>query len=230
MKGTIALVGGDEFAPHSVSMDRALMNLPSERPFDLLIVPTAALKRPEEAVSNGIRYFEQLGLTAAPLMITNSHMANNKDLCGPILNASHLYLTGGDPGYLLETLTDATMLQYICQFLASGGILIGSSAGAMVLGEWIKNPPGGHWSKGLGLVQGIGIIPHHEKMNPSMAHKDVSNFLRMDRNVLGIDVGTCCLGSQGNWKVQGQGMVTVYSINGWKTFYDGTLLPNWLFC
>ncbi|MQF65254.1 hypothetical protein FIM04_03955 [SAR202 cluster bacterium AC-409-J13_OGT_754m] len=226
MKGTIALAGGDEFAPHSVSMDMALMNLPSELPFKLLIVPSAAVNQPEKAVSNGVKYFEQLGFAASPLMITDNHMANDENLCSPILDASHLFFTGGDPGHLLRVLTDSIMFDYMVEFLANGGLLIGSSAGAMVFGEWIRIPSSGHWNKGLGFVPGIGIIPHHETKNPMMVHENMSKFLRMDRNVLGIDVGTCCVGSHGNWMVKGQGKVTVYSIYGWTSFYDGMMLPN----
>ena len=226
MKGTIALVGGDEFAPHSVAMDLALISLPSELPFKLFVVPAAAVNQPQKAVSNGIKYFGQLGVVASPLMITDNHMANNKDLCSPILDASHLFFTGGDPGHLLRILTNSIMVDYIVQFLANGGLLIGSSAGAMVLGEWIRSPASGHWDKGLGFVQRIGIIPHHEKMDRNMVHLDVSAFLKMDRNVLGIDAGTCCVGSPGKWTVKGQGMVTVYSIDGWANFYNGAQLPN----
>tara|TARA_B100001750_G_C15503338_1_gene598703 strand:- start:727 stop:1413 length:687 start_codon:yes stop_codon:yes gene_type:complete len=226
LNGTIALAGGDEFSPHSVSMDTSLMNWPLERPFKLLIVPSAAVERPEKAALNGIKYFGQLGVAASPLMITSNAMANDKVLCRPILDASHLFFTGGDPGHLLGVLSNSIMVDYMFQFLIQGGVLIGSSAGAMVLGEWIRNPTSGHWNKGLGFVKGIGIIPHHEKLNPAMVHKNLSPFIQTDRNVWGIDIGTCCIGSQGNWIVQGQGMVTVYTVNGWASFSDGLLLPN----
>lgn len=105
MPGLLALMGGDEFRPDCVPMDRALLERAGKSPARLVIVPTAAAQQnPRLAAEHGIRYFEALGAKAAPAMIITRDDADDDSQSGLLAEADVIYLTGGDPRTLLATL------------------------------------------------------------------------------------------------------------------------------
>ena len=105
MARLIALVGGNEFRPGCERGDRAVLAATgAERP-RVVILPTAAAHyNPSKAASNGVRYFSDLGAEASPLMVLGKEEAGDEALLAPVDTADVIYLSGGDPGHLLETL------------------------------------------------------------------------------------------------------------------------------
>ena len=101
----IALIGGEEFRSGCEELDRAILaSVESERP-RLLVLPTAAAhENPAMAASNGVRYFSELGADAAPLMVLDRSDAEDQALAAEVESADVVYLTGGDPAHLLDTL------------------------------------------------------------------------------------------------------------------------------
>ena len=100
-------------------------------------------------------------------------------------------------------------------------MLAGSSAGAMICGErmWA---PGEGWRKGLGLVPGIAVIPHHA--NLAARWNAESMRASLDRGVIlvGIDEATALVGPP--WQVVGQGEVAVYRRQKPSIFKDGQIV------
>ena len=229
MAGSIALVGGDEFRPGCEEMDRHILAEISERPAKVLIVPTAAAnENPALAASNGVRYFSNLGASATSLMVVDRDQANDEALIATIDDASMVYFTGGNPEHLLATLRGSKMLDTLLNALKRGIFLAGSSAGAMVLGSVMWRPSGG-WVEGLGVAKGVAVLPHHERQSPDWVAKDLSaEPLLANILVLGIDGATCCLCSPGNWRVLGQGTVTLYQNGAYKSFAQGERIPEGL--
>ena len=135
MTGRLALVGGDEFRSGCESMDTAILATTGKSSPVVLIVPTAAaFENPARAAENGVRHFRSLGADAGPLMVLNHDDAMDAGMAAEVESADLVYLTGGNPAHLLDSLRDSLLLDAIRNRLEDGGILAGSSAGAMVMG------------------------------------------------------------------------------------------------
>ena len=225
MPGTVVLVGGDEFRPGCETMDSYLLVAVSPGSASILIIPTAAVTNPSKAASDGVRYFSLLGARASELMILDRQRANDEVLCNAIFQASHVYFTGGNPNHLLTTLKGSLLLQCLEEWLAKGGVLAGSSAGAMVMGSAMRHLGTDDWAQGLGIVQGMAVLPHHEKSDPNIVAQTLEETAPKGLRVLGIDARTCCIGMPGSWKAVGVGKVTAYQGGSWQTFNSGEMLP-----
>ena len=226
MPWKIALVGGDEFRSGCEEMDRLILRETPSQPARVLIVPTAATpENPQAAARNGVRYFMRLGANASDLMVLDSDHANDEALVGTVLGTSVIYFTGGSPSYLLSVLERSKFLHGLKVALEKGAILAGSSAGAMVMGSLMRSPSQG-WGQGLGIVEGVAILPHHERSDPDRVARELTGAVPKDLKVLGIDGKTCCFGSRDDWRVLGQGKVTLYAGGAWTSFGPGETLPK----
>jgi cyanophycinase len=206
---TIALVGGNEFGPECVPLDRHILGLvPGNQP-RVLIVPTAAAhERPEQAGQNGVRYFTALGASATVLTAIKRADWEGDNFLPAVAGADVIYLTGGDPWYLLETIRDTPLFAAILRRCRDSAGLVGSSAGAMVLAEYMRQRSGG-WTPGLNVVPGIAVLPHIRSLTESEAQARRAG-LPDGVIVLGIEEATgCLLTSEGMREVVGPGQVAV---------------------
>ena len=226
MAGTIALVGGEEFRRYCVDMDRDLLAATGKDPARVVVIPTAAVTGPVKAAYDGVTHFNSLGGKAEPLMALDEERANDPELVGRIAGADIIYFTGGNPNYLLETLQGSRLLATISEALAAGTILAGSSAGAMVMGSLMRRPRAEEWVTGLGIAEGICVLPHHERSKPEEVAEQLRERLNGGLTALGIDAQTGCLGQTGNWKVIGSGKVTVYRQSGWRIYQAGETISD----
>jgi cyanophycinase len=223
MAGQIALAGGDEFRAGCEVMDGALLEAAGVKRPRVVIVPTAAAKHnPSKAAANGVSYFSSLGAEASPLMVLGPETASDEGLISQLDVADVVYLTGGDPDYLLDTLRDSLFLSRLLRALARGAIVAGSSAGAMVLGSWMSFGGG---MDALGVLPEVAVLPHHERSDPGEVAKRVHESAPAGTEVLGVDARTCCFGGPGDWTVLGQGAVTLYSRGRWQRFESGQPVP-----
>ena len=223
MVGAIALIGGDEFRPGCEEMDRALLGVTGLAHPKLLVVPTAAaFEDPSRAASNGVSYLSGLGFEASALHVLNGPDANDEGLVSPVDAADVVYFTGGNPAHLLETLTGSLLLDRVTRALERGALVAGSSAGAMVLGPWMRYRG---WTKALGLAPGVVTLPHHERSAPEATARDLRESAPPGLTVLGVDGKTGLLGRHGKWTVIGGGDVTVYAEGGWRRARSGEVIP-----
>jgi cyanophycinase-like exopeptidase len=191
MAGIIALHGGGEFLPGDEMFLHACLDaaLPAARtrsaaeaharagesryddPFALriAIVPAAAAdQRPELAARHGVEAFARVasaaGIPVRPeaVMVVDPASAASATLSDRLARADLVHLPGGDPGRLLALLDGSAAWRAILESLARGAVLAGASAGAMVLASWTWTPAG--WRRGLGLVPGIVVVPHAERV------------------------------------------------------------------
>ena len=130
--------------------------------------------------------------------------------------ADLIYLSGGNPGYLVDTLRDSAVWAAIVRVWERGGTLAGSSAGAMALGRWTLardgNAPRGmlsHWKPALDLIGAIGVIPHYDRFGPARTLPRVEDA-PPGMVVLGIDEDTVVLRDGAGARVLGRGTVTLW--------------------
>ena len=208
--GTIALVGGNEFRPNCVAMDREILRRVGNLTPRVLILPTAAgSEEPGAAAANGIRHFQGLGLEATALMVVSRADAENDALAARVKDADVIYLTGGDPAYLLETLRHSAVWAAIERLYRQGAAVVGSSAGAMALSAQMRRGPR-DWLPGLGLAPRLAVLPHHEGCTEQEA-RDQREALPSSLVLLGIAAATACINTGDDaWQVAGEGSVCVY--------------------
>ena len=216
MAGRIALVGGDEFRPACREMDAELVRATGKRSPRVLIVPAAAShENAALAANHGVTHFLELGADAAPLMVTASEHANDEALISEVEDADMVYFTGGNPANLLEAVQGSLLLRKLDELLQRDGILAGSSAGAMVMGSWMRFR---EWREALGIVPGVVSLPHHERSTPEETSAELTASGHADLWALGIDGATGCLSGPDGWTVLGDGNVTVYRNGEWKRY------------
>ena len=225
MPGRIMMAGGEEFRSGCEEMDAALLSSTGLEAPRTLVVPTAAVTGPEKAANDGVTHFSKLGADAARLMVLESVHANDEGLVNQVRDAAVVYFTGGDPYHLLTALQGSRMLALLEEALASGAVVGGSSAGAMVMGSLMRRPSSREWVPGLGMVDGVAVLPHHERSNPETVSKELANSVPSELVVLGVDARTGCFGRPGEWRALGPGKVTVYREGSWNVFSSGETLP-----
>lgn len=217
---TIVLAGGNEFRENCVTMDREVLRATAKRPARVVILPTAARDHPTLAAGNGVRYFQELGAAATSAHVVDQRTANDPAQVAPLHGADVIYLVGGNPWYLLETLRGSLALEAIRDAFRAGALIAGSSAGAMVLAERMVTADWSSWTPALGLASAVGIVPHHHQEDERAAR--LRSAAGSELSILGIEEATACIGDGlGTWRVIGIGRVSVYTGPDQKTFRPG---------
>jgi cyanophycinase len=136
--------------------------------------------------------------------------ADAPEFAGSLKNSKLIYLLGGLPRYLGETLANTRCWQAIQAAYYAGAVIAGSSAGAMVLGQYYYDPVGAQVLQGLGLAGGICVLPHHDTFGNDWAAP--LGHLLPDTILVGIDEETGIIdnASGDRWQVFGKGAITIY--------------------
>lgn len=220
--GTLALVGSGEYLPVMAELESSLIRSgPSLRYVQLA---TAAGRESSER----LRYWERIGKEQADrigaqqvfLPVFTREDAMRMDFAEKIRGAGLIYLSGGDPHYLAQTLFDTPVWEAIIASWKSGTSLAGCSAGAMAFGPDIP-----HFRKmkesgeiGLGLLPNIRVVPHYNKFFKWIPESAVQLFLKAPEGVriVGIDEGTAIVTNNLKvWSIYGDGFA--HLLNGKNT-------------
>jgi len=157
--GALVLVGGGEFGEGLRGLDATLLE--SVGADEVVVLPTAAaFERPERAVANAVAHFEALGAKVREVPVLGRHDAYQSEHVDAVRSARIIYLTGGSPLHLRSVLKETPVWMALLDAWRGGAALVGSSAGAMVLGDPMVDPRGGAFTLGLGLVENIAVVPH----------------------------------------------------------------------
>lgn len=224
MMGDLMLQGGAEFKGRMAASDSAAMARCGGKDAPVFIIPTAAVpdNNHQRAGGNGERWFLSLGATRVRVLeLIDPRAANDQALAAQLQPGSLIYLLGGFPGYLAQTLALSVVWAAMKAALAQGAVLAGSSAGAMVLCDHFYDPVQKKIVAGLGLLPKMCVLPHHDTFGRRWA-----SHLRPrlpQATLMGIDEETGAIGNlQGNeWVVYGRGAVTLYRPDGEERFSDG---------
>ena len=175
-------------------------------------LPTAAApdNNHERAGRNGLRWFQSLGAARVEVVpVIDRASANDPLLAARLRSARLIYLLGGFPKYLGETLKGSLAWNAALEAYKDGAVIAGSSAGAMVLCEHYYDPQEGKVLEGLILLPNACVLPHHNNFGRNWAAALTIKFPQA--HLIGIDEGTGMLREDsGIWKVYGAGKVTLY--------------------
>jgi cyanophycinase-like exopeptidase len=236
MNGSLALIGSGEYLPAMAQFEKSLIDdgiKNGKRPIYIQI-PTAAGKESADR----LEYWKQLGKSQADrlgvdsifLPIFTREDANNPEYATLIHNSALIYMSGGDPHYLAETLMETPLWSAIEQNWRTGTSLAGCSAGAMVLSAHIPNfrmlkkSP----TAGLNLLPEIRVIPHFNKFFKWIPENAAKVLLHVpdDSILIGVDEMTAIVKRSGDehWVVVGDAKVHVLKGMPDQQLVDGEII------
>ncbi len=226
--GHIAIAGGAEFGGRMSDLDLRTMELAGGDAAAIHIIPAAAApdNNQHRAGARGVQWFKNLGATKVYYReITDRVSADDPREAEPLGSADLIYLLGGFPAHLAESLQGSTSWQAAIRAYNSGAVVCGSSAGAMVLGDVFYDPTTSTMLPGLSMLGPTLIIPHHERSGPSWAAHMQS--LAPKAQLLGLDESTGIIddAETGGWTVYGGGEAVVYLNSGHYRYRSGQVIP-----
>ncbi|MHB8440239.1 MAG: Type 1 glutamine amidotransferase-like domain-containing protein [Acidimicrobiales bacterium] len=200
------------------------------RPPRYVQLPTAAAPEGEEAVDRwialGAAQAKRLGVEQVPLLVVDRDSAERAELAELVAGAGLVYLSGGNPVFLTETLRGTAVWVAIESAWRSGSALAGCSAGAMALAAMVPNirnlasPP----VPGLAVVPKMMVLPHFDRFHEWVpgVQEALVDGLQHDTLLIGIDEETAIV-SDGTdlarWAVRGLRSVWVFDTEGKETQY-----------
>ncbi len=210
--GYLLLEGGAEFGGRMSEPDLRAIELADGFDASVCIIPTAAApdNNHKRAGNNGVRWFKSLGAkNVFTADVIDSDSANDASLAASIRTSSLIYLLGGFPRHLGETLANSACWRAALDAYDGGAVIAGSSAGAMVLCEHYYDPYEKKLLRGLNMIPNACVLPHHNNFGKTWA-KQLGQLLP-DAVLIGIDEQTGMINdSEGKWHVYGAGKITVY--------------------
>jgi len=236
MSGYILLEGGAEFGGLMSVPDRRALELAGGLESAVSIIPTAAApdNNHQRAGNNGVRWFQSLGARNVSVVpVIDQVSASDLQLAEQLRHSRLIYLPGGFPGFLAETLRGSLCWQAMLEAYEQGAVLAGSSAGAMVLCQSYFDPARAQLTEGLNLLPNTCVLPHHNASGRNWSR--LLTGQAPDLVLIGIDERTGLLDDgpgarKRSWRVSGQGNVTLYR-QGQPVVYpageqfDDTFLP-----
>ncbi len=210
----IALVGSGEYLPVMTEIEGGLLAGRAPRYVQLA---TAAAPEGDESLARwhrlGREQAERLDVEQIIVDVRTRADAERPENARLIADAGLIYLSGGNPAYLAETLRDTAVWTAILTAHAAGAAIAGCSAGAMALSDWaprmrdvVSADP-----TGLGLVPHVRVIPHFDRMLAWVPDMLRNALLRLPEGstLLGIDEDTALVGGPHEWEVRGRQSVWV---------------------
>jgi cyanophycinase len=223
--GALALVGSGEYLPAMQELETELLRSGISNGKPNLQIPTAAGEESKKRLAYwqelGAEQTRRIGTVQNFLPIFNREDAFNPKYVSQIKSAGLIYFSGGDPGYLADTLVGSPAWDAIKSSWQEGASLAGCSAGAMAMSSDIPNffRVKEEGIPGFGLIPNIRPIPHYDKFFgwlPDSAAKIVMRAPQ-DTTIIGIDENTALVTgldgstslSENTWEVHGLGGVHI---------------------
>jgi cyanophycinase-like exopeptidase len=225
--GPLALVGSGEYTEAMLPVERALIE---NRPPRYVQIPTAATAegtaRIQYWVDLGRAQAARLGVESVPLVVTSREEAEDPAIVDQVDGAGLIYLSGGSPTLLADTLRDTELWRAIVAAWRGGAALAGCSAGAMAFGDHVPNirRPKGGGAVGLGLLPHIRVLPHFDKMLGWAPDVLTRPFFRSTDgvSVVGIDEDTAIVGGPEEYTVHGRQSAWLLSDGKRQEFRPGS--------
>ena len=221
MNGSLALVGSGEYLPAMATFEKSLLDdgIKNGKKPVYVQIPTAAGQESADRLEYwkelGKAQADRLGVDSIFLPIFTREDANNPEYATLIKDCALIYMSGGDPHYLAETLMGTPLWSAIQENWRTGTSLAGCSAGAMVLSSHIPNfrllkkAP----TAGLNLLPEIRVIPHFNKFFRWIPESAAKVLLHVpdDSILIGVDELTAIVKRSGDqhWVVVGEAKVHV---------------------
>jgi cyanophycinase len=222
-----ALLGSGEFLPWAREVDVWCAERATATTDRVLILPTASAPEGDDVFDRwagmGAAHYSALGLAPQVLPLKTREDASRPEIVEAVADSRIIFFSGGNPGYLAETLRDTPFWEAVRDALAHGTALGGCSAGATAVGSVAPDVTSStisldtlRWVPGLPLFTQASIPTHFDAVDsffPGLRQYIFDS--RPPENVLfGIDEDTAACGDGSSWTVVGRGAVTIVHADG----------------
>jgi len=158
-----------------------------------------------------------LGVESVTVIHTRDRkIADSEDFVRPLQTATGVFLAAGNAGRYAATYLDTRTQKELQALLARGGVIFGSSAGAIIQGSYtVRGRPdkpllmaAGH-ERGFAFLKNVAIDPH---LTQAKRDNELINVVDAHPEILGIGIDEdAALIVRGNrFEVIGTGRVAVY--------------------
>jgi cyanophycinase-like exopeptidase len=166
----------------------------------------------------GLAQAARLGVEGVIVPVNDRADADDPALAARVAGAGLVYLSGGHPAYLADTLRDSAVWAAVVAAWQDGAALAGCSAGAMALTSWVPalRAPRKAGTAGLGLLPHLRVIPHFDAFAARIPDVVARFLLPHDPSVtvVGVDEETALVGGPRDWTVQGRQSVWLLTRDG----------------
>jgi cyanophycinase len=223
----IALLGSGEFLPWAREVDAWCAEHATASSERVLILPTASAPEGDDVFDKwagmGAEHYTRLGLAPQVLPLKVRTDASRPELVDAVADSRIIFFSGGNPGYLAETLRDTPFWEAVRDAISHGSALGGCSAGATAVGSIAPDVTsstvtldGLRWVDGLPLFT-QAILPTHfdavDDFFPGL-RQFIFDSRPPDNVLFGIDEDTAACGDGSSWTVLGKGVVTIVGADG----------------
>ncbi len=217
--GPVALVGSGEYLPVLEPLERALLEGRAPRYVQLA---TAAAPEGADSLARwhalGKEAAERIGVEQVVVDVRDRDDAQRPDLAALVAGAGLVYLSGGNPAFLAETLRGTAVWEAILAAWRAGAALAGCSAGAMALSASLPDVrrPWRPALDGLGVVPMVEVLPHFDKFAswmPDLVLRRVAGA-PAGVHVVGVDEDTALVGGLGGWDGDAAAPGTTWRVHG----------------
>jgi cyanophycinase len=222
-----ALFGSGEFLPWAREVDRWAAEQATAGSDRVLILPTASAPEGDDVFNRwagmGAEHFAALGLTPEVLPLKTREDAFRAEIVDEVADARYVFFSGGNPGYLAETLRETPFWEALRDALAHGTAFGGCSAGASAVGSIAPDVTSStinlddlRWVPGLPLFTRASIPTHFDAVDtffPGL-RRFIIDARPADNVLFGIDEDTAACGDGTTWTVHGNRAVTIVGEDG----------------
>jgi cyanophycinase-like exopeptidase len=158
--------GGGEFSSIYQAADLAALSN-AKNPKQLLVIVTAPYPTQELAYQTAENYFKGLGVETTKSGVLDKSDANNMVFAQQIAEASAIYIAGGTPSRLVDSFIGTLAGEALMTAVSNQSVVMGSSAGAMLMSQRVVMPSGEDLGEGLNLLHETIVLPHFHGNVPS---------------------------------------------------------------
>jgi cyanophycinase len=200
--GVIALAGGGPFTAND-DLDRRLLEAAGAH--RVVVLPTAdAYEQPALLVEASLRWAARLGVEADPLMVLQRRDAQDEATADAIRAARAVWLVGDSSMHLRSALKQTAVLRAMADVLAAGGVVAAVGNSAAALCDPMLDQRGGAFTLGLGLVQGVTVIPGVEEWSDDRRDRTLT---LANTPVVELPTGSALLRRGAAWELVGDPVV-----------------------
>jgi cyanophycinase len=190
-KGTVILAGGNLSDSIATNLEKRLVSIAGGSNAMVVVIPTANPKFTSQELDDIKKQFKSCGATEVSILnAKDKKMANSDSLAKILRSATGVFITGGQP-MILENIYCGTLVEKELKALLSrGGVIGGSSAGAIIIGDmWLTwTPEFGKRTNDLGILPNVAVSPHANAARDYSVDEEVSKYIVVHPNIIGIDI------------------------------------------
>ncbi len=225
---SFVLMGSGEFLPWARQADRWALDVSSRDSDRVLVLPAASAPEGDPVFDRwgemGLRHFEALGVRPEVVPLKTREDAGDAAIVSAFEDARYIFLSGGNPAYLVKTLEGTAAWQAILTAAGNGVPLGGCSAGMVALGIAAPDTAGmsdgapmgvervrKYWAPALKLFPAAYFQAHWDALDgyyPGLRKLIVE--AQPEGSVLfALDEDTAACGDGTTWMVVGEGALTI---------------------